>query len=107
MKRTTTPTHIFKTNIDPLNLLDDLQITYTQNIKTCDCGVQQQIILVKTLSDCVLTTDSISVTLTQEETNLFSCGGVNIQLHAKMGTSVLQSNIVRTFCYEVLNDEVI
>lgn len=106
MKRTTTPTHVFTTNIDP-STFTALNITYAQ----CDTtfhGGKNKIILVKTLEDCVIDNDKVSLTLTQKETNLFQGAEViSIQLHAMVGDKSYQSNIISTICREVLNDEVL
>lgn len=106
MKRTTTPTHTFTVDIDP-STFTALNITYSQ----CDSsfhGGENEIILVKTLEDCTIDGNALSVTLTQEETNLFQGAElVFIQLHAMVGDKSYQSNIVKTICREVLNDEVL
>lgn len=105
MKRTTTPTHIFTMNIDP-STITALNITYSQ-YNSLD-RQEKEIILVKTLNDCTIGTDNVSITLTQEETNLFQGAEViDIQLHAMVGDKSYQSNIIHTICHEVLNDEVL
>ena len=107
MKRTTTPQHIFRMSINPFHITK-LTITYAQtSAKIFNDDTQQKIILIKYLEDCDIGDDYVSVTLTQEETNLFSDGIVNIQLHVEIDGKVLQSDIIRTYCCQVLNDEVI
>lgn len=109
MRRTTTPTHKFTMNINPSKIIE-LNITYSQKPETYIYPPStQEIILIKTLEDCEIGKDYVSVTLTQEETNMFIGGQyVNIQLHAMDNNNkVYQSNIVKTICREVLNDEVI
>lgn len=110
MRRTTTPTHIFSMDIDP-STITELVITYAQSSDVCGCTQEDQetrIILTKTLSDCVIGENYVSVKLTQEETNLFAEDvAVQIQLHAKVGNDSLMSDIKTTPCRRVLNDEVL
>ena len=106
MKRTTTPTHVFNVDIDP-STFTALNITYAQYDSNFHGG-DNQIILIKTLDDCIINGNTISVTLTQEETNLFQgLKLVYIQLHAIVGIKSYQSNIIKILCREVLNDEVL
>ncbi len=107
MRRTTTPTHTFTLEIDP-NTITALNITYAQGTGKCCNGKDVEIILVKTLADCVIEDNAISVTLTQEETNLFTEDlMVEIQIHAVVGESSLMSDIMKVPCRRVLNDEVL
>lgn len=62
MYRATTPTYIFKLPFST-NLVKTVQITYQQFSKT---------VFQKTETDCMMTDTEIKLTLTQEETLLFS-----------------------------------
>lgn len=111
MKRTTTPTHIFTCNLDP-STFTALTITYAQHLEECGCTEERtsDIILIKNLEDCVIENNSIKLTLSQEETNLFiEEEKVAVQLHAIVGNKEksYQSNIIVFPCRKVLNDEVI
>ena len=111
MKRTTTPTHTFTftDGFDPTTLTA-LNITYLQKLPQCGCTAydKTEVVLVKHLGDCILDDHSVSITLTQEETNQFIGGEkMNIQLHGLVGDKSYQSNIITTICREVLNDEVL
>lgn len=99
MIRGTTPTHIFEIPIDS-SLLKQVQITYAQGSTN---------LLVKTIEDCVLDGNSISVTLSQEETLMFSHKkDVEVQIRVltkdgtAMATTVRQVDVGR-----VLNEEVL
>ena len=99
MIRGTTPTHIFEIPIDS-SLLKQVQITYAQGSAN---------LLVKTIEDCVLDGNSISVTLSQEETLMFSHKkDVEVQIRVltkdgtAMATTVRQVDVGR-----VLNEEVL
>ena len=61
MRRGTTPTHIFKVDIDTASI-KEIKITYSQNDK---------IVLVKRTDDCTMTPGEITLKLTQEETFKF------------------------------------
>lgn len=109
MRRTTTPTHTFTLDIDPTTITA-LNITYAQSGGSVNCcnAVDGNIILVKTLDDCTIGEDNVSVTLTQEETNQFTEDlTVEIQLHAMVGETSLVSDIIKVPCRKVLNDEVL
>lgn len=62
MIRGTTPTHQFRLPF-AVSRIQEIRILYAQG---------GQLILEKTESDCVLNEDTVSVTLSQEETLLFS-----------------------------------
>ena len=67
----TTPTHIFNIPFDT-SLVDEVKITYAQ---------EDEIVLIKGTSDCVLDTTTIKVTLSQKDTFLFdSKKSVQVQL---------------------------
>lgn len=81
MIRGTTPTHIFKTNID-LSDAEVIYITYKQN---------GAIKVEKTIDDITATAEQISTKLTQEETLSFDeHGDVKMQIRARFadGTAV-------------------
>lgn len=99
MIRYTTPTHIFKANIDLTNA-ETIFLTYKQNNST---------VVEKTREDLEVTETAVTVTLTQEDTGKFVPGAqVEIQFRAKFydGTAVA-SNIMKTSVERVLKDGVI
>lgn len=97
-------------DIDP-STITELIITYAQSFDICGCTQEDQetkIVLTKTLQDCEVGENYVSVKLTQEETNLFQPEiMVQIQLHAKIGEDSLMSDIKTIPCRRVLNDEVL
>lgn len=96
MRRGTTPTHIFNTDID-LSDASVIYITYKQNEKT---------VLEKTLGDITIAPDSLTVKLTQEESLSFNAGQqIRVQIRARFedGTAVA-SNIIITNTEEILKD---
>lgn len=81
MLRGTTPTHVFKTNID-LSDAEVIFITYKQ---------QGKILVEKTIDDVTLTAEEVSVKLTQEDTLAFDeHSNVKLQIRARFadGTAV-------------------
>ena len=76
MKRGTTPTHTFTVDVD-LTSATVIYLTYKQNGQT---------IVERDKSHMAVTTDQISITLTQEETLAFSTSG-NIQIQIRAGFS--------------------
>lgn len=103
MIRGTTPTHVFKTNVD-LTDVSELYITYEQGITTLE----------KSLPDCEIETvdekSTITVKLTQNETLKFADSGymADVQIRVKyMDGSVLASNIIRVPISRILKDGVI
>ena len=75
MIRGTTPTHTFNIPFEASDI-EAARIIYAQNDKE---------IFTKTVADCSLNGNSISVKLTQEETFLFNCNyPVQIQLRVKL-----------------------
>lgn len=99
MFRATTPTHIFTI---PFNTgqLQEIRITYQQN------GAN---VLTKTEADCTLTENEIKVTLTQEETLLFSEEHrVSIQLRVLTTSGqVMASDIYKETAQACLDEEVL
>lgn len=99
MIRGTTPTHIFKLPF-ATDVLEEIMILYVQN------GEE---ILQKNIADVTLGTDTISLTLTQEETFLFDHKkNVQIQLRVKTTAgNVLASSIMVVRVEECLSEEVL
>ena len=75
MIRGTTPTHIFELEISVENIAD-LEIAYSQN---------DRVLFYKRKDDCVLDGNTITLSLTQEETFMFDCSKrvVEIQIRIK------------------------
>ena len=99
MRRATTHTHTFCFPTEYEGLNSKVLLTYSQN---------GEIILEKNLGDGFLENNVFTVTLTQEETNLFTAyKEVDIQLRALTtnGTAVA-SDVYHIPCEVVLNDEV-
>ena len=98
MRRGTTPTHIFKTDLD-LTGADAVYVTYQQYGKT---------VLEKDLSDMTVEEESLTVRLTQTETLLFRekpDGTVRIQIRARWPDGdALASNIIETTVKEILKE---
>ena len=85
MRLGTTPKHTFTFPFET-SLIKELKITYAQKNKT---------VLEKHLADCEIETNSVSCTLTQEETFNFE-NGVNVEVQARvltMGGDALASDI--------------
>lgn len=99
MRRGTTPTHTFTTDID-LSEADVIFVTYEQG---------DTIVIEKTIDDLTVTSESISVELTQEETLAFNeSGSVKIQIRARFadGTAVA-SNIMKVSALAIIKEGVI
>ena len=100
MRRGTTPTHVFNTDID-LSGAEVIYVTYQQNGKT---------IIEKTRDSLEVTEDTVVVHLTQAETLLFSQGSnaqqVRVQIRAKWPGSgqAVASNVVQTTVKEILKE---
>ena len=95
----TTPTHIFKLPIDT-GIIQALRITYCQ---------QGSNVIEKTERDVVMSGDTVTCTLTQQETLAFN-PRQNIKLQLKVLTAsgaVLASAIRELTVHEVLNKEVL
>ena len=99
MIRGTTPRLYFYLpfNVDALN---EAYVTFAQNGET---------VFEKTLSECVVEQNKISVKLTQEETLMLHVGStVEIQIRAKTGSGdALASNIMRESADRILKEGVI
>lgn len=95
MYRGTTPTNIFRTDVDLTNA-SVLFITYKQNGK---------VVLEKTIDDVSIHGEMVEVRLSQRETLLFSEGIVTIQIRAKFQDgSVIASSLIRTNAREILKE---
>lgn len=93
--RYTTPTHIFTVPFDP-STITLLSIVYEQ---------ADTILMEKHLEDITLRDNSISVTLTEEETALFKAVyPVKIQLRVGIGSSRLNSGIISCSVEDVLKE---
>lgn len=99
MIRFTTPTHVFKTNID-LTQADVIFVTYKQGGST---------VVEKTKEDLTIEQDQLSVKLTQEDTGKFVQGNpVEIQIRVRFDDdTAIASNIMKTTVERVLKDGVI
>lgn len=95
MHRGTTPTNIFRTDVDLTNA-SVLFITYKQHDK---------VVLEKTIDDVSIHGEMVEVRLSQRETLLFSEGIVTIQIRAKFQDgSVIASSLIRTNAREILKE---
>lgn len=115
MRRGTTPTHIFLTDID-LTPAEAIYITYAQkrgrDAPKCGClrdDPDVMVVLEKTLPDITVEEDKITTRLTQEETLRFDdSDDVLIQIAAKFDDdSVIRSEIIYTGVQCILKDGVI
>lgn len=99
MRRGTTPTHTFTTDID-LSGADVLFITYQQNGHN---------LLEKNIDDVTFVTEeetyAVQVTLTQEDTLLFCATmPVSVQIRARFGNSAVASQIIKTSAEAILKE---
>lgn len=98
MYRASTPTHEFTLPSWVMDILEDVRICYKQKDKE---------ILLKTLKDCKVDGNTLSVELTQEETNLFGNGTTQVQMRVKTTDGkVTPTEIVNLAVINVLDDEV-
>lgn len=100
MWRGTTPTHVFSFPEEYADtVFSAVYVTYYQDGKT---------VLEKTGNSLSFLDNTVTLTLTQEETLLFSEGQVKIQIRARTaaGTAVA-SNIISTTANAILKDGVI
>ncbi len=99
MRRGTTPTHDFTTDVD-LSEATKIYITYKQGGK---------VILEKELSDITVTPTKLTVELTQEDTLAFGVSkSVEIQIRALMDTGeAIASNVITTTAQKILKEGVI
>lgn len=99
MRRATTPTHTFTLPFEASEI-KALVISYEQ----CE-----KIVLEKRKNDVVLSGNTVSLTLKQEETNLFKCHheiGIQMRVQLQDG-NVLASDMATITVERVLNDEVL
>ena len=99
MRLGSTPKHEFTLPFD-ISLVKEFKVTYKQN---------GTIILEKHLNDFEVNENTLSTTLTQEETFLFT-EDVNVEIQARvltMGGDVLASDIRITTAERCLDDEVL
>lgn len=99
MIRGTTPTHTFNIPFDT-SMVDEVKIVYAQD---------DQVVLEKDTTDCVLGAQTISVTLTQEDTFLFDHKkAVEVQLRVLTpGGDVLASIPEKVGITKCLDNEVL
>lgn len=99
MRRGTTPTHTFTTDLD-LTAAEVLFVTYKQQGKT---------IVEKDIGEVMLEPEQISLELSQDDTLAFSTTGeVQIQIRARFaGGEAVASNIIRVPAEAILKDGVI
>lgn len=102
MRRGTTPTHTFTTDVD-LSSAEVMYITYQQRSKT---------ILEKTLDDATIEGNKVTVRLTQAETLRFSddyaSNEVKIQIRARThDSSAWVSNVMTTTVDRLLKEGII
>lgn len=98
MIRGTTPTHVFETDVDLRNFR--IYITYKQ---------RGSIVIEKTNEDCTITSTSVTVKLTQDDTLRFNIDApVKIQIRAvAVSGDAIASDIIDTTAREILKDGVI
>ena len=96
MRRGTTPSHTFTTDID-LSDAEVVYVTYKQGSK---------VILEKDKDGMDITSDSIVIELTQEDTLSFKMGQpVRVQIRARFPSgSAVASNIIQTTADEILKE---
>jgi hypothetical protein len=98
MQRLSTPTHIFTLDIDT-SLIKTLRIVYKQG---------EIVRLVKYGTDAKIEGNTVTLKLTQEETQKFSAADVYIQLDIlTTGGDALHSAIIKRSVSDVLLDEVL
>lgn len=97
MRRGTTPTHTFNTNID-LSDAAVLYVTYKQG---------NEVMMEKAIDDCVISADKVVVHLSQAETLAFQsyAGQVDMQIRARFPDgSAVASNIMTVAAGKILKD---
>lgn len=92
MRRGTTPTHVFTVPVDA-STITLLSLVYAQN---------GNIIIEKLLSDVVASGNTITATLSEEETLKFFSGAVEIQLRIGIGTKRMASEIIKASVGDIL-----
>lgn len=98
MRRGTTPTITYNVDIDLTSALE-LYVTITED------GV---VMVERSINDVTITSKSVSISLTQEETLKFNPGKVLMQIRARMPDgAALASNIMMGDVAQILKDGVI
>lgn len=98
MFRGTTPNNIFEVDIDCTDA-EEIYITYSQF---------QQVIIEKSIEDVIVTAETITVLLTQEDTLLFRPGKVEIQIRVKYPDGkAMACDIIETTAKRILKEGVI
>lgn len=97
--RGTTPIHVFITDVD-LTDAEVIYVTYKQ---------KREILIEKTKEQIEVTSEGLTIALTQEETLMFKNNGdVRIQIRARFSDgSAIASNIIETKASEILKEGVI
>lgn len=95
MRRGTTPTNTFTTDID-LTEAVVLYITYKQN---------HRVVIEKTLNDVTVTPEAVEVTLTQAETLRFRTGDVEMQIRVRFPDGSAPASQVMVAPVEVILKE--
>lgn len=99
MKRGTTPTHQFGLPFS-VDLIDEVEITYCQSGKE---------VLKKYKNHCTLDGETVSTTLSQDDTFSFA-EGVNVEIQIRVLTTdgvALASDIMCVSCKRCLSEEVL
>lgn len=98
MRRGTTPTNTFTVDVD-LTSAVALYITYKQGARVA---------IEKAIDDIDITSEALTVTLTQQDTLKLTNGDVDIQVRARFpGGSAIASNIISVPVEAILKDGVI
>lgn len=99
MRKGTTPTHEFVLPFST-DVISAVEITYAQS---------NTVILIKTKEDCVLKDNTVSVTLSQEDTFRFGNNMiVDVQVRVlTTGGDVLASGVYSVACERCLSNEVL
>lgn len=107
MRRGTTPTHIFETDLD-LTTASEIYLTYKQKgaAKGKCCKANTDVVIQKELADMEVEVDKVTVHLSQEETLRFSPdGSIEIQFRVKFPDgSAVASNILNTRAGVILKE---
>ena len=107
MRRGTTPTHIFQTDLD-LTTASEIYLTYKQKgaVKGKCCKGNTDAVITKERKDMDVEVDKVTVHLAQEETLMFSPeGSIEIQFRAKFPDgSAVASNIVNARAGTILKE---
>ena len=108
MRRGTTPTHIFETDLD-LRTASEIFLTYKQKNADSKCCKPGSVVLTKVKADMEIEEDEVAVKLTQEETLMFSTKGIiSIQFRVKFPDgAAVASNIVNAKADTILREGVI